>query len=123
MSDIITEGSGNILRIQLNRPAKKNAMTSAMYIALAYLFNAAAKDEGTRVVLWHGAGDSFSAGNDVEDFLRNPPGPGESPQAQLMNALVDFDKPLVAAVHGAAIGGGTTMLLHADFVYASESAR
>src|SRR6266436_7334536 len=123
MSDIVTERSGSILRVQLNRPAKKNAMTSAMYVTIADSLNAAAKDDDIRVVLWHGAGDSFSAGNDVEDFLKNPPGPGESPQAQLMNALVDFDKPLVAAVHGAAIGGGTTMLLHADFVYASESAK
>jgi enoyl-CoA hydratase/carnithine racemase len=64
MSDIITEHSGNILRIQLNRPAKKNAVTSAMYITLADLFNAAAKDDQICVVLWHGAGDSFSAGND-----------------------------------------------------------
>src|SRR5580700_9751611 len=99
MSDIITERSGNILRIQLNRPEKKNAMTSAMYITLADLLNDAAKDDQIRVVLWHGAGDSFSAGNDIEDFLKNPPGPGDSPQARLMNALVDFDKPLIAAVH------------------------
>ena len=81
MSDIITERSGNILRIQLNRPEKKNAMTSAMYITLADLLNDAAKDDQIRVVLWHSAGDSFSAGNDIEDFLKNPPGPGKSPQA------------------------------------------
>src|SRR2546429_6120665 len=123
MSDIITERSGNILRIQLNRPERKNAMTSAMYITLADLFNDAAKDDEVRVVLWHGAGDSFSAGNDIQDFLKNPPGPGESPQARLMNALIDFDKPIVAAVQGAAIGGGTTMLTHCDFVYAGESAK
>jgi enoyl-CoA hydratase/carnithine racemase len=123
MEEIITEHSGSILRVELNRPAKKNAMTSSMYVTLAGIFNDAAKDERTRVVLWHGAGDSFCAGNDVEDFLKNPPGPGESPQAQLMRAFIDFDKPLVAAVQGAAIGGGTTMLTHCDFVYAGESAK
>jgi enoyl-CoA hydratase/carnithine racemase len=123
MSEILTECSGSILRVQLNRPAKKNAMTSAMYVTLADILDDADKDKRIRVVLWHGAGDSFSAGNDVEDFLKNPPGPGESPQARLMNALINFDKPLVAAVHGAAIGGGTTMLTHCDFVYAGESAK
>ena len=123
MDEIITEHSGSILRVQLNRANKKNAMTSAMYIALADIFNDAAKDERVHVALWHGAGDSFCAGNDVEDFLKNPPGPGESPQARLMEALIDFDKPLIAAVQGAAIGGGTTMLTHCDFVYAGESAK
>src|ERR1700686_579444 len=123
MSDIVTERSGSILRVQFNRPSKKNAMTSSMYIAFADVLSAAAKDDNIRVILWHGAGESFSAGNDVEDFLKNPPGPGDSPQARLMTALLDFDKPLIAAVHGAAIGGGTTMLLHCDFVYAGESAQ
>ena len=123
MSDIVTERSGNILSIQLNRPAKKNAMTSSMYITMAELLNGAAKDDQIRVVLWHAAGNSFSAGNDIEDFMKNPPGPGESPQAQLMHALINLEKPLVAAVQGAAIGGGTTMLAHCDFVYAGESAK
>ena len=123
MSDIIKERSGSILRVQLNRPAKKNAMTMSMYVTLADLLTEAAKDEGIHVVLWHGAGDSFCAGNDVEDFLKNPPGPGESPQARLMNAFINFDKPLIAAVQGAAIGGGTTMLTHCDFVYAGETAK
>src|SRR6266487_2836917 len=123
MDEIITEQSGNILRVELNRPTKRNAMTSRMYEALADIFNEAAKDERTRIVLWHGAGDSFCAGNDVDDFLKNPPGAGDSTQARLMNALLDFDKPLVAAVHGAAIGGGTTMLTHCDFIYAGESAK
>src|SRR5579864_7122756 len=123
MNEIVTEHSGSILRVEFNRPAKRNAMTSAMYLGLADIFDAAAKDDQIRVVLWHGAGDSFCAGNDIDDFLKNPPGPGESPQARLMHALLDFDKPLVAAVQGAAIGGGTTMLLHCDFVYAGDSAR
>jgi enoyl-CoA hydratase/carnithine racemase len=123
MNEIITERTDSILGVQLNRPAKKNAMTSAMYVALAGIFNEAGQDERIRAVLWHAAGDSFSAGNDIEDFLKNPPGQGESPQTQLMNALMDFDKPIVAAVQGAAIGGGTTMLLHCDFVYAGESAK
>jgi enoyl-CoA hydratase/carnithine racemase len=123
MSDIITERSGNILRIQLNRPEKKNAMTSAMYITMADLLNDTAKDDQVRVVLWHGAGDSFSAGNDIEDFQKNPPGADESPQARLIEALINFDKPIVAAVQGAAIGGGTTMLTHCDFVVAGESAK
>jgi enoyl-CoA hydratase/carnithine racemase len=123
MDDIVTEHAGNVLRVQLNRPTKRNAMTLAMYLSLASIFNEAAKDENTRAVLWHGAGGSFSAGNDIEDFLKNPPGPGESPQARLMEALVNIDKPIVAAVQGAAIGGGTTMLTHCDFIYAGESAK
>jgi enoyl-CoA hydratase/carnithine racemase len=123
MDDIVTEQAGSILRVQLNRPTKRNAMTSAMYVALAGIFTKAANDDNTRVVLWHGVGDSFCAGNDIEDFLKNPPGPGESPQASLMNAFVNFDKPIVAAVRGAAIGGGTTMLTHCDFVYAAENAK
>jgi enoyl-CoA hydratase/carnithine racemase len=123
MSEILTEHSGNILRITLNRPAKKNAMTSSMYVELAETLNDAAKDDDVLVVLWTGAGDSFSAGNDLEDFLKNPPGPGESPQAKLASALLNFDKPLIAAVLGVAIGGGTTLLTHCDFVYAGANAK
>ncbi|WP_376706328.1 enoyl-CoA hydratase (plasmid) [Mesorhizobium sp. ISC25] len=123
MDEIVTERSDGVLRVELNRTEKKNALTSSMYAKLADVFKDAAKDEGVRVVLWHGAGDAFSAGNDIQDFLKNPPGPGESPQARLMNALVDFDKPIVAAVRGAAVGSGTTVLLHCDFVYAGESTR
>ena len=123
MSDIVTERFGSILRVQFNRPSKKNAMTSSMYITMADLLNAAAQDDGIRVVLWHGAGDSFCAGNDLEDFLKNPMGLGDSPQSRLIDAFIAFDKPIVAAVHGFAIGGGTTMLTHCDFVYAGESAK
>jgi len=123
VNEILTETKGSILRVTVNRPAKKNAMTSAMYIALADVLNEAAKDDDIHVVIWDAAGDSFSAGNDVEDFLKNPPGPGESPQARLGNALLNLDKPVIAAVKGAAVGGGTTLLTHCDFVYAGESAK
>jgi enoyl-CoA hydratase/carnithine racemase len=123
MNEILTETSGSILRVTVNRPTKKNAMTSAMYNALADVFVNAGNDEAIHVVIWDAAGDSFSAGNDVEDFLKNPPGPGESPQARLGNALINLDKPVIAAVQGAAIGGGTTLLTHCDFVYAGESAK
>jgi enoyl-CoA hydratase/carnithine racemase len=123
MSEIIAERSGNILSIQLNRPTKKNAMTSSMYIMMAESLEDAAKDDEIRVALWHAAGDSFCAGNDLEDFMKNPPAAGESPQSRLIHTLINFEKPLVAAVQGAAIGGGTTMLTHCDFVYAEESAK
>src|ERR1700741_980825 len=123
MSDILTERSGSILRVTVNRPAKKNAMTSAMYIALANAFNEAAKDDEIRVVIWDAAGDSFSAGNDVQDFLQNPPKEGERPQATLGNALLTLEKPVIAVVKGAAVGGGTTLLTHCDFVFAGESAK
>ena len=123
MSDIVTERTGSILRVAFNRPEKKNAMTGAMYTNLADIFDEAAEDDEVRVVLWHGVGESFCAGNDVGDFLKHPPRQGDFPQGRLISALIRFDKPIVAAVQGAAIGGGTTMLTHCDFVYASESAK
>src|SRR4029453_15398427 len=100
MSDIITEISGGILRVELNRPAQKNAMTAGMYTRLAGIFGDADRDDAIRVVLWHGAGDSFCAGNDIGDFLKNPPGPGESPQSRLVNALIGFEKRIVVAGRG-----------------------
>lgn len=98
-------------------------MTSSMYLTLADLINSAARDDQIRVVLCHGEGDSFCAGHDFEDFLKNPPGVGESPQSCLIDALLNLDKPIVAAVHGLVIGSGTAMLTHCDFVYAGESAK
>src|SRR2546425_5914360 len=123
LGEIITERSGGILDVAFNRPAKQNAMTMSMYAAFADLLNDADTDEGIRVVLVHGTGDSFTAGNDLGDFLKNPPGPGDGPQQRLIDALINYDKPLVAAVHGPAVGSGTTMLTHFDFVYAGESAK
>jgi enoyl-CoA hydratase/carnithine racemase len=123
MSDILTERSNGILRIELNRPAQKNAMTSSMYTSMADILNEADKDDAVRVVLWHSTGDAFCAGNDLGDFLKNPPRPGAFPQGLLMEAFVRFEKPIVVAVQGAAIGGGTTMLTHCDLVYAGENAK
>ncbi|MGY4175959.1 enoyl-CoA hydratase/carnithine racemase [Bradyrhizobium sp. USDA 4518] len=121
MSDIITERSDGILRVEFNRPERKNAMTNGMYLQLAQILNEAAEDDDVRVVRWHGAGDTFCAGNDVKDFLKTP-APGESPQSRLMDAFIKFEKPIVVAVQGA-VGGGTTMLTHCDFVFAGESAK
>jgi enoyl-CoA hydratase/carnithine racemase len=123
MEDIIFKQSGGILQVLLNRPARKNAMTADMYTRFAWALEKATTDEAVRVVFWHGAGDSFCAGNDIGEFLKSPSGAGESPQASLMHAFIGFDKPIVAAVQGAAVGGGTTMLTHCDFVYAGESAK
>ena len=123
MSDINTEFSDGILRVELNRPERKNAMTGPMYTRLAEILNKADRDDAVRVVLWHGAGDAFTAGNDIADFQQNPPQAGDSPQGRLTDAFIAFGKPLVAAVHGVAVGGGTTMLTHCDFVYAAESTR
>jgi len=120
MSEIVTERTGSILSVQFNRPEKKNALTVSMYQTVADLLNAAAKNDDIRVVLLHGAGDSFSAGNDIADFLKNPPNADDSPQSRFTDALMDFDKPLIAAVHGVAVGSGATMLTHCDFVYAAE---
>src|SRR5262249_44392875 len=123
MSEIITGRAEAILRVQLNLPAQKNAMTSAMNTNLVDILNEANKDEAIRVVLWYSTGNVFSACNDVVYFFMNPPRPGDFPQGDLMNAFVKFEKPIVAAVQGAAIGGGTTMLTHCDFIYAVESAK
>jgi enoyl-CoA hydratase/carnithine racemase len=122
-SEIVTERSAGILRVQLNRPAKKNALTSKMYLTLADLIDGAAKDDDIRVVVLHGAGDSFCAGNDLQDFLSHPPKPGESVQERFVRALMNFEKPLIAAVHGATVGSGATMLPHCDFVYAAENTK
>src|SRR5262245_22660421 len=107
MNEIITELSDGILRVVLNRPERKNAMTGPMYSRLAEILADADKDDAVRVVLWHGAGGSFTAGNDIADFQKNPPKAGESPQGVLTNALIAFSKPIVAAVQGVAVGGGT----------------
>src|SRR5437016_12931157 len=93
LGDIITERSGSILDVAFNRPTKKNAMTMSMYAAFADLLNDAVTDEAIRVVLVHGTGDSFTAGNDLGHFRQNPPAPADRPQQPPIDALINFDQP------------------------------
>ena len=124
MPPIEVERRGAVLRLAINRPEKKNALTAAMYHALADAFEQAEADAAVRVVLLHGSGDAFSAGNDLEDFLRIPwKGEEMPPPARFIRAVASATKPVVAAVHGLAVGVGTTILLHCDLVYAAEDAR
>jgi enoyl-CoA hydratase/carnithine racemase len=112
-----------IRTLVINRPDKKNAITAAMYASLAADLTAARQDDTVGAVVITGAGAAFTAGNDLRDFLENPPTGLDSPVFQFLHALVEFDKPLVAAVRGVAVGIGTTMLLHCDLVYVAPSAR
>jgi len=111
-----------VMRIELARVEKKNALTGAMYGALADALKAADADAAVRAVLIHGARDCFTAGNDLQDFLSRPAG-GASPAFRFISSLPKLAKPLVAAVGGPAVGIGTTMLLHCDLVYAAPGAR
>ena len=123
MDDIVTERSGSILRVQFNRPAKRNAMTSAMYVDLAGIFNDAAKDDRDACRALARRRRFVLRRQRYRGLSEESSGAGRIAAGRPENALVHFDKPLVAAVQGAAIGGGTTMLTHCDFVYAGESAK
>jgi enoyl-CoA hydratase/carnithine racemase len=123
MCEIIVEKSERVLRIGFDRPAKKNALTAGMYGAFAAALQDAKSDADVRVILVHGTPDAFTAGNDLQDFLANPPRGPESPVFAFLEAITHVDKPLVAAVNGVAVGIGTTMLLHCDLVYAGQDAK
>ena len=123
MKNILTENKDGILRIEIDRPDKKNALTAAMYQAMADAIHAAEADSKVRVVLIHGKADLFTAGNDLQDFLDNPPRDDNRPVFQFLYGISQAQKPIVAAVAGAAVGIGTTMLLHCDLVYAAPNAR
>jgi enoyl-CoA hydratase/carnithine racemase len=120
---ILTDTADGVLTITLNRPAKKNALTSAMYVALAEALNGAAGMPDVRVAVIRGSGGSFTAGNDLADFLAEPPTDENSPVFLFLRALASFPLPLIAAVEGPAVGVGTTMLLHCDLVYAGPTSR
>ena len=123
MNKILTEYEGGVLRIQFNRAEKKNAITAAMYQALAHALRHAERESAVRVALIHGAPEVFTAGNDLQDFLASPPRSTDTPVFQFLRAIHEFPKPLVAAVSGLAVGVGTTMLLHCDLVYCTPETR
>ena len=124
----MTEGirvarEGALLTLAFDRPARRNAITAAMYEALAAAFAEADADDGIRVVLLHGTPEAFTAGNDLQDFQQRPPAGEDAPVFRFLLAMSRAVKPIVAAVHGPAVGIGTTLLLHSDLVYAAEDAR
>ncbi|NUJ80783.1 enoyl-CoA hydratase/isomerase family protein [Methylocystis sp. FS] len=126
---IIVSRDHGVLRLLMNRPEKKNALDRKMYRALIVALEAAARDETVRAVVFAGAGGNFTAGNDLADFRDFAPGRDIAPSAEIFPALTfiraaaAFEKPLVAAVTGDAVGVGTTLLFHCDLVYASSGAR
>lgn len=123
MTDLIlTDNRDGVLVVTLNRPDKKNAINTEMWAALRDIFRAAALDDDVACVLWCGAGGNFSAGVDLASF-GDTGGGGEHPFEAAARAVAEFDKPLVAAAQGVAIGGGATGLFHADIVYVGQSLR
>lgn len=125
MSDdaVRVDSEGAVLRLHLDRPDKLNALTGAMYATLAAALRAADSDPAVGAVLLSGEGRAFCAGNDLGDFLGDPPTGPDSPVLAFLDALMTVQVPIVAAVQGDAVGIGTTMLLHADVVVADASAR
>ncbi|HEY2662082.1 MAG TPA: enoyl-CoA hydratase [Caulobacteraceae bacterium] len=121
--EILTSRDGAVLRLQINRPEKRNALTLGMYEQMTSALQDADRDPTVRVVLIHGHPDSFSSGNDLQDFVQSPPVSDDSPVGRFITAISRARKPLVAAVAGPAVGIGTTMLLHCDLVYAAENTR
>ncbi|MDD2046702.1 enoyl-CoA hydratase [Pseudomonas putida] len=124
MTDLIIRDLNNgLLTLTFNRPDKLNALNSSMYSQLGELLQAAGEDPQVEVIIVTGGAQCFSAGNDLKDFLDNPPVDMDSPVFRLMRIVMALDKPLIAAVSGAAIGIGTTLLLHCDQVLVSRTAK
>jgi enoyl-CoA hydratase/carnithine racemase len=123
MSEILSRQEGNILVLSFNRSEKMNALTRSMYAGLAKGLNDAAGDFGIRAVIITSESLHFTAGNDISDFMDNPPTSDSSEVSQFLESLLNFPKPLIAAVKGNAVGVGTTMLLHCDVVVASPTAK
>ena len=118
-SHILSIQHGAVLEARLNRPEKKNALTGAMYDGIAEILEQANSSNSIRAVLLTAAGSTFTAGNDLAEFLSVAGDFADSPQGRFVRAITGATKPIVAAVHGRAVGIGTTMLLHCDLVYAT----
>ncbi len=121
--NVLVTDKENIRTITLNRPAKKNALTHAMYQSMADAITGAEADPNIKVLILTGAEDCFTSGNDLGDFLGAPPELNKQerpPVSQFMFALLNAKKPVIAAIEGPAVGIGVTLLLHCDFVYAGK---
>ncbi|MBY0455047.1 MAG: enoyl-CoA hydratase [Burkholderiaceae bacterium] len=121
-SDILVHTETGVTTVTFNRVERKNSLTAAMYAALADALEAASTDSSVRVVVLQGDVTVFSAGNDISDFLQQPPVTLDAPVFRFLRAIATFPKPLVAAVCGPAVGVGTTLLFHCDLVYAGDNA-
>ena len=124
-SEIKAERAGGILTITISRPDKKNALTNAMYGVMADAIDSASSDPGVRIIVIQGEGDSFTAGNDIAEFAAQATGsaPAVRHVARFLRSLASTSVPVIAAVQGKAVGVGTTMLLHCDYVILAEDAQ
>jgi enoyl-CoA hydratase/carnithine racemase len=122
MSEILVHTEDGVRTVSFNRVERKNAITTAMYATMADAVEQAARDAAVRVLVFQGHETVYSAGNDLGDFLNQPPADPDAPVWRFMRALAAFPKPVIAAVSGPAVGIGTTMLFHCDLVYAGDNA-
>ncbi|MDM0021233.1 enoyl-CoA hydratase-related protein [Variovorax saccharolyticus] len=123
MEEVTRVADEGLLLVGINRPARKNALTSAMYVELAEALAAAERDDSIRAVVVHGTESAFCAGNDIGDFANPRSIEGERPSVRFMKSVIGLGKPLLAAVNGPAVGIGATMLLHCDLVFAGTTAK
>src|SRR5580658_3733944 len=122
LKDVTTSREDGVVVVTISRPDKKNALTGSMYDAMTAVLSLSSNEAAIGAVLFTGSNGVFTAGNDIHDFLSYKGDAGGSPALRFIKALARFEKPLVAAVDGLAIGIGTTMLLHCDLVYATPGA-
>ncbi len=122
IDDIETRREGGTLLVRFARAAKKNALTLAMYERLCTVMEEAAADREVKAVVFSSTSETFTAGNDLGDFMQSPPTGEDAPVFRFLKAVLAFEKPLLAAVDGKGVGIGLTLLLHCDFVYVTERA-